>query len=166
MQKYVCTGCYSVYDPILGDEDSWIEQWTPFDEISDDWRCGVCLAPKESFLLLPENIQEATDPESLLNKEAEHIPRYVEVDNHVYVRLWDGEEDIDFPASEEHFLTYVGIFDEDGEPVEWKIINRENPESWYIFELPDDGYEVRASCNLHGTWKGIYDETLTESLPK
>jgi len=65
------------------------------------------VAPKEVFLLLPENIQEAIDPDNLLNKESEHIPRYIEHDGFVYVRLGEGGEDVDFPASEDHFLTSV-----------------------------------------------------------
>jgi rubredoxin/desulfoferrodoxin (superoxide reductase-like protein) len=166
MQKYVCTGCYGVYDPLIGDEDTGIAQGTPFDEISEDWSCPVCLAPKDAFLLLPENIQEADDPENILPKESEHIPRYVEVENLVYVRLSEGDEDIDFPATEEHHLTSVGLFDDEGEPIEWKIIDRENPEAWYVFDRPDDGYQVRADCNLHGTWKGIFDESLIETIPE
>lgn len=166
MQKYVCTGCYSVYDPLIGDEENNVEPGTNFDEIHEEYRCGVCMAPKEMFLLLPENIQEAIDPEHLLNKESEHIPRYIESDGWVYVRLGEGDEDIDFPADAEHYLTSVGIFDEDGEPIEWKIIDRESPSIWYRFEKPDDDYEVRAACNLHGTWKGILDDSLLEKLPE
>ena len=112
MQKYVCTGCYNVYDPLIGDLESGIEPGTDFDNVSEEYRCGVCMAPKEMFLLLPENIQEALDPENLLNKESEHIPRYCEKDEYVFVRLGEGDEDIDFPASHEHHLTSVGLFDE------------------------------------------------------
>ena len=87
MQKYVCTGCYSIYDPLLGDNESGINPGTEYEDIPEQWRCPVCFAPKDAFLLLPENIQEAIDSNNILSKESEHIPRYIETENRVYVRL-------------------------------------------------------------------------------
>ena len=47
--KYKCTVCGYVYDPEMGDPDGSIKPGTPFEEISDDWVCPVCGAPKSDF---------------------------------------------------------------------------------------------------------------------
>jgi len=47
--KYKCTVCGYVYDPEMGDPDGGIKPGTPFEEISDDWVCPVCGAPKSDF---------------------------------------------------------------------------------------------------------------------
>ena len=49
MKKYKCTICGYVYDPEDGDPDGGISPGTPFDEISDNWDCPVCGAPKDDF---------------------------------------------------------------------------------------------------------------------
>ncbi|HEY91578.1 MAG TPA: rubredoxin [Dehalococcoidia bacterium] len=49
MQKYVCTVCGYIYDPELGDPDSDIAPGTPFEELSEDWECPNCGAPKSDF---------------------------------------------------------------------------------------------------------------------
>jgi len=49
MEKYVCTVCGYVYDPVKGDPDGGIAPGTPFDEIPDDWVCPVCGAAKDAF---------------------------------------------------------------------------------------------------------------------
>lgn len=49
MDKYVCTVCGYVYDPMEGDPDSGIEAGTAFGDLPDDWVCPVCGAPKEDF---------------------------------------------------------------------------------------------------------------------
>lgn len=41
MDKYVCTLCGYVYDPILGDPGSNIEPGTPFESLPDDWVCLI-----------------------------------------------------------------------------------------------------------------------------
>ncbi len=49
MQKYVCTVCGHVYEPVLGAPDSGIEPGTAFEDIPDDWVCPVCGATKGQF---------------------------------------------------------------------------------------------------------------------
>lgn len=49
MEKYVCTICGYVYDPEQGDPDNGIDPGTSFDNLSDDWECPVCGAPKDDF---------------------------------------------------------------------------------------------------------------------
>lgn len=49
MDKYVCTICDYVYDPLLGDPENDIPPDTPFEKLPDDWVCPVCGAGKEVF---------------------------------------------------------------------------------------------------------------------
>jgi rubredoxin len=49
MQKYQCTVCGYVYDPVEGDPDGGIPPGTAFQDIPDDWFCPVCGVTKEEF---------------------------------------------------------------------------------------------------------------------
>ena len=49
MDKYVCSVCGFVYDPMDGDPDSGIESGTSFENLPDDWICPVCGATKDLF---------------------------------------------------------------------------------------------------------------------
>lgn len=49
MDKYVCTICGYVYDPLLGDPENDIPPDTPFEKLPDDWVCPICGAGKEEF---------------------------------------------------------------------------------------------------------------------
>lgn len=42
MQKYRCTCCKYIYDPVLGDPEHNVGRNTPFDALPDDWVCPVC----------------------------------------------------------------------------------------------------------------------------
>lgn len=47
--KYVCELCGYVYDPQKGDVETGVAPGTDFEDISDDWVCPLCGAPKEDF---------------------------------------------------------------------------------------------------------------------
>jgi rubredoxin/flavin reductase (DIM6/NTAB) family NADH-FMN oxidoreductase RutF len=49
MEKYKCTVCGYVYDPLVGDADSGIQPGTKFENLPDDWVCPVCGAGKDAF---------------------------------------------------------------------------------------------------------------------
>jgi rubredoxin len=49
MDKYRCTVCGYVYDPVAGDPDSGVAPGTAFEDISEDWVCPECGVGKESF---------------------------------------------------------------------------------------------------------------------
>jgi rubredoxin len=53
-QKYICTSCGFIYDPVDGDPDGGIPPGTAFEDIPDDWFCPVCGARKRDFELLSE----------------------------------------------------------------------------------------------------------------
>ena len=49
MATYRCTVCGYIYDPEEGDPGTGIEPGTPFEDLSDDWVCPECGAPKDQF---------------------------------------------------------------------------------------------------------------------
>jgi rubredoxin len=49
MEKYVCSICGYVYDPMVGDPDSGIASGTAFEDIPDDWVCPLCGVSKSDF---------------------------------------------------------------------------------------------------------------------
>ncbi|MFH1782269.1 MAG: flavin reductase [Candidatus Omnitrophota bacterium] len=50
MQRYRCTVCGYIYDPVMGDPDSGIQPGTPFEEIPDTWKCPICMVGKDKFV--------------------------------------------------------------------------------------------------------------------
>ena len=49
MQKYQCSICGYVYDPLEGDPENGVTTGTPFDQLPPDWECPQCGAPKDDF---------------------------------------------------------------------------------------------------------------------
>ncbi len=49
MQKWICTVCGYIYDPVKGDPDNGVAAGTAFEDISSDWVCPVCGASKDDF---------------------------------------------------------------------------------------------------------------------
>lgn len=49
MQKWKCTVCGYVYDPIEGDIGNGIATGTPFESLPDSWVCPICGVGKEMF---------------------------------------------------------------------------------------------------------------------
>jgi len=49
MDKYECSICGYVYDPADGDPDNGVAPGTKFEDVSEDWVCPVCGAPKSEF---------------------------------------------------------------------------------------------------------------------
>ena len=47
-----CRICWHVYDPALGDEVWQIPAGTAFQRLPAHWRCPVCDAAKDAFLVL------------------------------------------------------------------------------------------------------------------
>ena len=50
MQKYRCVVCNYIYDPVIGDPDSGIAPYTPFEKLPNNWVCPVCGADKSQFV--------------------------------------------------------------------------------------------------------------------
>jgi GntR family transcriptional regulator / MocR family aminotransferase len=48
-QKFICGGCYFIYEPSSGLPDQAIASGTPFAKISSDWRCPDCGTEKATF---------------------------------------------------------------------------------------------------------------------
>jgi rubredoxin len=49
MDKYICTVCGYIYDPVEGDVDNGVAPGTKFEDIPEDWVCPVCGVPKSDF---------------------------------------------------------------------------------------------------------------------
>ena len=49
MDKFECTVCGYVYDPVKGDPDSGVAPGTKFEDIPADWVCPECGVTKENF---------------------------------------------------------------------------------------------------------------------
>jgi rubredoxin len=47
-----CKICWHVYDPARGDEVWQIAAGTSFEQLPEHWRCPVCDAAKDAFLVL------------------------------------------------------------------------------------------------------------------
>lgn len=50
MQKYRCSVCNYIYDPLAGDPDNGVTPGTTFDKLPDNWVCPVCGADKSQFI--------------------------------------------------------------------------------------------------------------------
>ncbi len=48
-QKFICGGCYFIYEPAAGLPDQAIAAGTPFARIASDWRCPDCGTEKTTF---------------------------------------------------------------------------------------------------------------------
>jgi rubredoxin len=49
MDKYECTVCGYIYDPVQGDPDNDIAPGTAFEELPDTWVCPICGVSKDMF---------------------------------------------------------------------------------------------------------------------
>lgn len=155
MKKFLCTACSYLYRPSLGDEELEISPGTPFETVSDGFECPVCGASEEYFHEISETVNDPLDPSDPNEAELQHLALYRFTENGVSVRV--GTEDAPHPDEDGHFLEWVGLFDEDGEPVEMR--NRPEGGTEILFEGLSEGdfAEVRTSCLIHGVWRGIPD---------
>jgi rubredoxin len=49
MERYECSACGYIYDPVKGDPDNGVNPGTPFADLPDDWVCPQCGVGKEFF---------------------------------------------------------------------------------------------------------------------
>ena len=49
MDKYECSVCGYIYDPVEGDPPGGIAPGTSFESLPDSWVCPICGAPKSAF---------------------------------------------------------------------------------------------------------------------
>lgn len=49
MDRYICTVCGYVYDPVEGDPDNGVAPGTAFANVSEDWLCPMCGVGKDMF---------------------------------------------------------------------------------------------------------------------
>lgn len=151
MLKYICTNCKYIYSPYVWDIEHGIESWVDFDDIDEFWKCPSCSEWKDYFHEITQSLQEIYSMENITPEEERHVPFYRQEDWKIYVTMWI--EDNNHPSGDDHFIEYIWIFDEYWDEIE--IINFPDLDNEVIFNVQDlDFFEVRASCNLHGVWKG------------
>lgn len=51
MQKWRCTICKYVYDPVEGDIGNGAAPGTAFEELPDEWVCPICGVGKDMFVM-------------------------------------------------------------------------------------------------------------------
>lgn len=49
MEKYRCTVCGYIYDPLVGDSTQGIAAGTPFGQLPETWVCPECGVGKDMF---------------------------------------------------------------------------------------------------------------------
>ncbi len=49
MDKYRCTVCGYIYDPVIGDPDNGYPAGTRFEDLPDSWTCPECGVGKDQF---------------------------------------------------------------------------------------------------------------------
>ena len=112
---------------------------------------------------MPENLQECSHPDLLSSEEERHVPQFFQKAGKIWVRL--GGEDGDFPKDQEHYIRYVALVDESGDIFDYKVIGPDFSEDWICFDHPEEIFFIHASCNRHGTWVGMENESLGIHVP-
>ena len=49
MQRFQCSICQYIYDPVKGDIENGVLPGTPFEALPDSWVCPQCGAGKDMF---------------------------------------------------------------------------------------------------------------------
>lgn len=49
MEKYVCTNCGYIYDPVKGEPSRGYKPGIAFPDLPEDYFCPVCYAQKKAF---------------------------------------------------------------------------------------------------------------------
>lgn len=49
MEKWICTVCGYVYDPVQGDPANGVQPGTKFEDVPADWVCPDCGVGKDQF---------------------------------------------------------------------------------------------------------------------
>lgn len=162
MKKFACTECGYLYRPALGEEELGIEPGTPFESVSETFSCPSCGSGEDAFFAVSESVNEPDPNFDFSEQEEQHVPFYSYVAEGARVRI--GTEDLPHPDEDSHFLEWVALFDEDGEPLETRFRPQGGTE--ILFEGFEEGdfSEVRSCCSVHGVWRGLPDP-LNESHP-
>jgi len=49
MEKWICTNCGYIYDPVKGDPQQGVPPGTVFEDLPADWACPLCYVEKGLF---------------------------------------------------------------------------------------------------------------------
>lgn len=159
MLKYHCINCSYIYSPYIWDPENNIEPVTFFEDLNEFWHCPSCQESKDWFVEIKENFQELCDINNIIPQEETHTPFYYIKNNKIFVRVWSESEP--FLSDENHFIEYVGIFDEYSDIIDIKYLPNFEEQEYVEFDIPDEEvFEIRSSCNIHWVWKWVNIEEL------
>lgn len=63
MNRWRCTICGYIYEPIEGDEGNGVPRGTPFEALPDGWECPRCGVGKDFFEEISEGGQCSSPPD-------------------------------------------------------------------------------------------------------
>ena len=146
--KYTCINCNYTFDDSVWDIEEWIEPWTKFHDLWDDFHCPVCYEESDSFHEIHEEVNYIEDDDRLDLFETEHMP-IVSFDGDVLkVSVWKQPH----PMWEEHRISSISLYDEYGDLVEESFLLADD-EPICEFDASDlDDFEIRVNCTIHGIW--------------
>lgn len=73
MKKYICSICGYVYDEAAGIPEEGISPGTKWEELSDDWVCPMCGAPKTVFEEEESDVNAAQGKEAGADRNTEEV---------------------------------------------------------------------------------------------
>ncbi len=140
--KCLCTKCGYIYDEMMWEKEDWIDYWTKFDSLWDNFICPQCGEWGEYFQEINPHIH-SLDDQNFIWIELEHTPIIEELDNG-FIKI-----EVEHPDEQDHFIWNIGIFDEYWELVYEEFIQPGTP-AYLELDVSDlDEYEVRVQCSLH-----------------
>ena len=80
MKKYKCSICGYIYD-----EE---KENVPFEELPDDWKCPLCGAPKNLFVLMEDDREAKEEVKEIFSDKQEYLSEYVREndDKEIYMK--------------------------------------------------------------------------------
>ena len=139
MKKFRCKVCGFIYNPAENNN-------TAFEDLSPDWKCPVCGAPKQDFEEIHHKGEEQTGGEA----QEKHVPVISEGENGSTVVKVGA---IPHPMLKEHQIMWVEL--REGNKSLKKIdLTPGNPPVAIFEGIPfKPEYTAIEFCNLHGLWE-------------
>jgi superoxide reductase len=99
-------------------------------------------------------VQYIEDTDSATEYQLKHTPS-VKVEGHpdsLVLRVSIGLDGISHPQTEEHYIEWIAVYVGDAELDRVVFRPTQTPQATFDLAYPDQPFEVRAACNLHGVF--------------